>query len=79
MNDVIKKETMLNHNIDVVWSAITKAEEISSWFIPADFKAEPRYQYTFTSPSNKKGCATISGASKKSKPVRARLHIDSRR
>ena len=68
MNDVIKKEAVLNHAIDTVWNAITKAEEISTWFIPADFKAEPGYQYTFTSPPNEKGCTVISGEVKKASP-----------
>ncbi len=68
MNDVIKKETILNHDIDVVWNAITKAEEISTWFIPADFKAEKGYKYTFTSPPNDKGCTVISGEVKNANP-----------
>lgn len=68
MNNVITKETVLNHDIDVVWNAITKAEEISTWFIPADFKAEPGYKYTFSSEPNEKGCTTISGEVKKASP-----------
>lgn len=68
MNDVIKKETVLNHDIEVVWNAITKAEEISTWFIPADFKAERGYKYTFTSPPNDKGCTVISGEVKNANP-----------
>ena len=55
MKDVISKAVIFNHSIDKVWNAISKAEEISTWFIPADFKAEKGYQYTFTSPSNEKG------------------------
>lgn len=68
MIHIIKKEVVLNHNIDVVWNAITKAEEISTWFIKADFKAEPGYQYTFTSEPNEKGCTTISGEVKQASP-----------
>ena len=68
MNDVIKKETVINHAIDLVWKAITNADEISTWFIPADFKAEPGYQYTFTSPPNEKGCTVISGEVKEASP-----------
>ncbi|TYA69991.1 SRPBCC family protein [Seonamhaeicola marinus] len=49
MNDVITKEHVFNHTIDKVWSAITKADEISTWFLAADFKAEKGYQYTFKS------------------------------
>ena len=68
MKDVIKRETLLNHNIDVVWNAITKAEEISTWFIKADFKAEKGYKYLFTSEPNEKGCTTISGEVKEANP-----------
>ncbi|GAB1856171.1 hypothetical protein MHTCC0001_10060 [Flavobacteriaceae bacterium MHTCC 0001] len=61
MKDVIKKEVVFKHTIDKVWSAITKADEISTWFIPADFKAQKGYKYLFTSPPNEKGCTTIGG------------------
>ena len=68
MKDIIKKETVLNHSIDKIWNAISKAEEISTWFIPADFKAEEGYKYTFTSPPNEKGCTVISGEVKNANP-----------
>lgn len=68
MKDVITKEVLFNHPIDRIWNAITKAEEISTWFIKADFKAEKGYQYTFTSEPNEKGCTTISGEIKESNP-----------
>jgi len=68
MKDIIKKEALLDHSIDAVWNAISKAEEISTWFIPADFKAEEGYQYTFTSPPNEKGCTVISGEVKNANP-----------
>ena len=61
MKDVITKEVTFNHATDKVWNAITKAEEISTWFIPANFKAEKGYKYLFTSPPNEKGCTTIGG------------------
>ena len=64
MKDVIKKEQLFNHPIDVIWNAITKAEEISTCFIKADFKAEKGYKYTFTA-SEDKGCLTITGKIKK--------------
>lgn len=67
MKDVIKKEHLFNHPIDKVWGAISRAEEISIWFIKADFKAEKGYQYTFTA-SEEKGCLTITGEVKKSDP-----------
>ena len=68
MKDVIIKEQIFNHSIDKVWKAISIGEEISTWFIPADFKAEKGYQYTFTSPPNEKGCTIISGEVKEASP-----------
>lgn len=68
MNDVIKKEVILQHPINKVWDAISKSEEISTWFIKADFKAEKGYQYTFNSGPNDKGCTTISGTVKSADP-----------
>ena len=67
MKDVIKKEQLFNHPIDAIWNAITKSEEISTWFIKADFRAEKGYQYTFTA-SEDKGCLTITGEVKNSDP-----------
>ncbi|HMC01027.1 MAG TPA: SRPBCC domain-containing protein [Flavobacteriaceae bacterium] len=67
MKDVITKEALFNHSIDKVWNAITKAEEISTWFIKADFKAEKGYKYTFTA-SEEKGCITINGEIKQANP-----------
>ncbi len=67
MKDLIKKERVFTQNIDVIWNAITKAEEISTWFIKADFKAEKGYKYTFTA-SEDKGCLTITGEVKESSP-----------
>lgn len=68
MNDTIKKEVTFNHPIDKVWNAISKAEEISTWFIKADFRAEKGYKYVFTSEPNEKGCTTISGEVKNASP-----------
>ena len=67
MKDVITKEAVFNHPIDKVWNAITKAEEISTWFIKADFKAEKGYQYTFTA-SEENGCVPINGEVKQVDP-----------
>ena len=55
MKDVITKTQVLNHPIQKVWDAISKAEELSTWFIETDFKAEVGYQYTFIS-DGKEGC-----------------------
>lgn len=59
MKDVIKKEQLFNHPIDTIWNAITKAEEISVWFLKADFKAEKGYKYIFN--SNEEDCSPIVG------------------
>lgn len=67
MKDVIIKEQMLNHSIDKVWNAISIQEEISAWFINADFKAEPGYKYTFTA-SEEQGCTQITGVVKEANP-----------
>ena len=67
MKDVITKEALFNHPINKVWNAISKAEEISTWFIKANFKPEKGYQYTFTA-SEEKGCITINGEIKHANP-----------
>jgi len=66
MKDVITKEKLFNHPIDKVWDAISKSEEISTWFINADFKAEKGYQYTFNSKGE--NCTTITGEVKSADP-----------
>ena len=48
MNDIIEKTHQFKSPIEKVWKAISIAEEISAWFIQADFKAQPGYRYTFT-------------------------------
>jgi uncharacterized protein YndB with AHSA1/START domain len=60
MTDQIIKEKVFNHPIERVWKAITKAEEISQWFIHADFKAEKGYAYTFTA-TEEHGSTQIKG------------------
>lgn len=67
MKDVITKEHVFDHAIDTVWNAISKAEEISAWFIKADFKAEKGYRYTFTA-SEEHNCTQITGVVKKADP-----------
>jgi len=66
MKDVISKEQILNHSIDKVWNAISKQEELSSWFINADFKAEEGYHYSFKSKGE--DCTEINGVVKKANP-----------
>ncbi|MDC8004354.1 SRPBCC domain-containing protein [Aureisphaera galaxeae] len=67
MKDSISKEVTFNHPIDTIWKAITQAEEISTWFIQADFKAEPGYQYTFVA-SEENNCTNITGEVKAANP-----------
>ncbi|QHI38252.1 hypothetical protein IMCC3317_36410 [Kordia antarctica] len=67
MKDVIQKETIFQHSIDAVWNAITNAEEISTWFIKTNFKAEKGFKYTFF-PTEDKGCDTITGEIKNADP-----------
>jgi uncharacterized protein YndB with AHSA1/START domain len=55
------------HAIDTVWNAISRAEEISAWFINADFKAEKGYRYTFTA-SEEHNCTQITGVVKEAEP-----------
>ena len=64
MKDVIRKEYQYNHSIDNVWNAISNAEEITAWFIKADFKPEVGYQYTFTHENT-----TINGKVLEANPV----------
>ncbi len=67
MKDFIRKEQLFSHSIDNVWNAITKQEEISTWFIKADFKAETGYKYTFTA-SPESNCTEITGEVKQATP-----------
>lgn len=67
MNDIITKKETINHPIDKVWNAISRAEEISTWFIKADFKAEVGTPYTFTA-SEENGCINITGEVKEANP-----------
>ncbi len=59
MKDIIRREKIFSHPIQKVWDAITKAEEISTWFIPANFKAEKGFKYTFNADGG--DCSPISG------------------
>ncbi|MDC6364676.1 MULTISPECIES: SRPBCC domain-containing protein [Flavobacteriaceae] len=67
MKDVITKEHVFPHPIQKVWDAISKAEEISTWFINADFKAEKGYKYTFNA-TDEPGCTAITGEVKNADP-----------
>ena len=59
MSDIIKKEIILNSDIKKVWHAISKEEEISKWFLKADFKAQKDYNYVFKSAGE--DCTKITG------------------
>jgi len=67
MKDILTKETTINQSVEKVWNAISRAEEISEWFIKADFKAEVGAPYTFTA-SEEQGCMTITGEVKEANP-----------
>lgn len=66
MKDVIIKEQILKHSIDAVWNAISKQDEISTWFIKADFLPEQGYAYTFKSEGE--NCTEITGIVKEADP-----------
>lgn len=67
MTDVIKKEHVFAHPIQKVWDAITKAEEISKWFLQTDFKAEKGFKYTFQS-TGEADCTQITGEVRSADP-----------
>lgn len=67
MKDLISKEKMFDHSIDKVWKAISEADEISAWFLKADFKPEVGFKYTFTAPEEQ-NCVPISGEVKEADP-----------
>ncbi len=66
MKDLISKEKVFDHPIEKVWRAITSAEEISTWFLKADFKAEVGYRYVFKSTGE--NCSPIEGEIKHADP-----------
>ncbi|MEP1095370.1 MAG: SRPBCC domain-containing protein [Cyclobacteriaceae bacterium] len=67
MKDSISKEKVFAHSIDKVWKAISVGEEISSWFVKADFKPEVGYNYEFRSLGDEV-CPLISGVVKEATP-----------
>ncbi len=67
MKDSITKEKVFSHSIDKVWKAISVAEEISSWFVKADFKPEVGYKYEFRALGDEV-CPLISGVVKEATP-----------
>ena len=67
MKDVITKIKVLEHPIEKVWSAISKADELSQWFIKTDFKAEVGFKYTLSS-SGEDDCVPITGIVKEADP-----------
>lgn len=73
MKDIISKEKFYPHPIQDVWNAISTAEQISAWFIKADFKAQAGYDYSFTheviKPDGEKQCTDIFGTVIVASPV----------
>ncbi len=59
MKDIVAKELLLPQDIDTVWRAITEQESLNEWFMPAKFRAEVGFKYTFNSPDE--NCSAISG------------------
>lgn len=59
MNYIITKEATFTSSIDNVWKAISIGEEISKWFLLANFKAEKGFKYTFKAPDG--SCPPIIG------------------
>lgn len=59
MKDTIIKEQLFAHPIKEVWEAITQEDLISTWFIPATFKAQKGFQYTFNASGS--DCSPITG------------------
>ncbi len=47
MEDAILKEVFYPHKIDKVWKAISDKNQISEWFVKADFEAKIGYHYKF--------------------------------
>lgn len=66
MKNYIKKEIILSSPIKTVWNAISQQEEISTWFLKADFKAQKGYSYTFT--SSNENCTQITGIVQEATP-----------
>lgn len=67
MKDTIEKEKVFDHSIDKVWKAISNAEELSVWFVQADFKPEVGYKYTFKA-LGEEDCQPITGEVKSATP-----------
>lgn len=64
MKDTITKTHQFSQSIQKVWNAISKEDEISEWFIQAQFQAIEGAEYTFTHEKT-----TIKGFIKKVNPT----------
>ena len=60
MKDSIRKERVFHHPIDKVWQAITEGDQISKWFLQANFKPEVGYDYTLST-SDEHECDGVRG------------------
>lgn len=60
MKDVLTKQHQFAQPIAKVWAAITEQDQISKWFMPCDFKAQPGYRYSLIS-SGDDACERIYG------------------
>ena len=64
MSKKVEKQHFYKSPISEVWEAISDQDQISAWFIQADFKAEIGYEYTF-----KHEDTTVTGKVLESDPV----------
>ena len=68
MKDLIVKEHTFNHPMKDVWKAISDQDEISAWFIKADFQPQVGYNYTFLHEEGE-NCTTIVGKVIEARPI----------
>ncbi|MCM3718078.1 SRPBCC family protein [Fictibacillus phosphorivorans] len=55
----IKQTALFNAPIQKVWSSVSTAEGISSWFMPNDFKAEEGHEFHIQSPFGPSPCKVL--------------------
>ncbi len=55
----IRKNVVLNANIQKVWDAVSTSEGISTWFMPNDFKQELGSEFTIQSPFGPMLCKVL--------------------
>jgi uncharacterized protein YndB with AHSA1/START domain len=48
MENIIRKERLINSSIERVWNALTKSDEIAQWFLPNEFDAKVGRKFKLT-------------------------------